>query len=58
MKIQIRKNPKVKQKWHFRIVAPNGRILASSENYLEKRKCARAASRILRSTSWVVDVEK
>jgi uncharacterized protein YegP (UPF0339 family) len=33
MKIEIIKKRLLKQKYHFRIVAKNGRTLASSENY-------------------------
>ena len=33
MKIEIIRNGFFKQKWSFRIVAKNGKILASSEKY-------------------------
>lgn len=36
MKFEIRRNGFFKQKWSFRIIAKNGKILASSEKYYNR----------------------
>lgn len=58
MKIQVRVNPKVKQRWHFRIIAKNGKVLASSENYASREKCVYAGSLIMQAhkeEGWTMD---
>ena len=46
MKIVIIKKRWLKQRYHFRIVASNGRILASSEGYRKQADCLSAAESI------------
>jgi uncharacterized protein YegP (UPF0339 family) len=46
MKIVIIKKWWLKQKYHFRIVARNGKILASSEGYYNQDDCVDAAESI------------
>jgi len=46
MKIVIIKKWWLKQKYHFRIVAGNGKILASSEGYYNLDDCVDAAESI------------
>lgn len=56
MRICIKRNPKVKQQWHFVIIAKNGRVLASSEKYLAKSKCLSAARKIVGcDNEWVIE---
>jgi uncharacterized protein YegP (UPF0339 family) len=40
MKIEIIKKGWLRQKWHFRIVARNGKTLAASENYHNRQDLA------------------
>jgi uncharacterized protein YegP (UPF0339 family) len=47
MKIVIKRNGWLRQKWHFCIVAQNGRTLASSGNYYNLVDCESAISTIL-----------
>ena len=46
MKIVIIKKWWLKQKYHFRIIAKNGKILASSEGYYNQDDCVDAAESI------------
>lgn len=41
--IEILRSRLLKQKYHFRFVAPNGKILASSERYNNLIDCEHAA---------------
>jgi len=43
MKIEIIRTKLLRQKYHFRIVASNGRVLASSEKYYNLQDCIDAA---------------
>ena len=51
MKIVIVTKGWLRQKYHFCIVASNGRILATSENYYNKTDCISAAESIQREVS-------
>lgn len=42
MKIEIIRNGFFRQKWSFRIVAKNGKILASSEKYANRADMVKA----------------
>lgn len=44
MKIEVLKGKS--GKWHWRIMAKNGRILANSETYSSKRKALQTAKRV------------
>jgi uncharacterized protein YegP (UPF0339 family) len=46
MKFVLVKSGWLTQKWHFRIVADNGEILASSEKYNNRIDCYAAIRRI------------